>query len=202
MLLPRTLYVRSLLCVKRLPGQRVLTMRLFGEKLRYLRRQHNLTQTDLARLLELAGHAYLSNLERGRYTPSLDLVVCVAEALGVTTDYLLRDDLPVQPPISYPEIDRVGASHIHPLFGAKLRHLRKLHHMLQAELATQVGLLRHATISNLEAGRRQASPELVVRIAARFGVTTDYLLRDTVAVESVEPGVPEEGSVESTTRSL
>jgi transcriptional regulator with XRE-family HTH domain len=53
-------------------------------------------------------------------------------------------------------------------------------------LAQHLGLASRAYVSNLEAGRKVPSPELVVRIADHFGVTTDYLLRDDVAVEGID----------------
>src|SRR5262249_10254568 len=64
---------------------------LFGDKLRALRLQRNLTQLELARQLGLARQGYISNLEVGRKAPSLDLVVQIADLFGVTTDYLLSD---------------------------------------------------------------------------------------------------------------
>ena len=43
-------------------------------------------------------------------------------------------------------------------------------------------------ISNLEAGRKAPSLELVVRVADLFGVTTDYLLRDSIGIEASDYG--------------
>jgi len=70
--------------------------RLFGAKLRALRMQRNLTQAALASRLGLAKHAYISNLEAGRKAPSPDLAVQLADFFGVTTDYLLRDAIPIK----------------------------------------------------------------------------------------------------------
>jgi transcriptional regulator with XRE-family HTH domain len=70
--------------------------RLLGEKLRYLRTQRQMTQVELAQRLGLARQGYVSNLEAGRKMPSLDLVVQIADLFGVTTDYLLRDMVPVE----------------------------------------------------------------------------------------------------------
>src|SRR6266542_266095 len=68
---------------------------LVGAKLRALRQQQRLTQGELAHQLGLARQGYISNLETGRKTPSLDLVVQIANLFGVTTDYLLRDAISV-----------------------------------------------------------------------------------------------------------
>jgi transcriptional regulator with XRE-family HTH domain len=151
----------------------------FGEKLRYLRLQQDQTQSDLARQIA-AKRAHINNLEAGRRTPSLDLVLRLAEVFGVMTDYLLRDTIPVDMATSYP-ITRLSASEpASRLFGRKLRYLRERHQMTQAAVAIQLGLSANAHISFLEAGLKEPSLELVVRIADLFGVTTDYLLRDAV----------------------
>jgi transcriptional regulator with XRE-family HTH domain len=70
------------------------------------------------------------------------------------------------------------------LFGTKLRHLRTQQGVTQVELARWLSLTTHTHITHLEAGRNTPSIELVVRIARYFQVTTDYLLRDAVAVEA------------------
>jgi transcriptional regulator with XRE-family HTH domain len=72
------------------------------------------------------------------------------------------------------------------LLGEKLRYLRTQQQMTQVELTQQLGLARQGYVSNLEAGRKAPSLDLVVQIADLFGVTTDYLLLDTIAVEMVD----------------
>src|SRR5947208_354011 len=69
---------------------------LLGAKLRYLRHQQHLTQVELAHRLDLASHSHLNNLEFGRRAASLDLIVRAAHVFHVTTDYLLRDIIPVE----------------------------------------------------------------------------------------------------------
>lgn len=159
----------------------------FGERLRQLRRNHKLTQTDLAHQLGLARHGYISNLEAGRKAPSLELVVRVADLFGITTDDLLREKgakpLPAPGDLTLQYAD----SHPPRLFGAKLRYLRLQYHVLQVDLALELGLARQGYISNLEVGRKEPSLELVIRVAERFNVSTDYLLRDTIAVEDLRP---------------
>ncbi len=68
---------------------------LLGEKVRFLRTQRQITQVELAQRLGLARQGYISNIEAGRKVPSLDVVVQIADLFGVTTDYLLRDAIPV-----------------------------------------------------------------------------------------------------------
>ena len=73
-------------------------------------------------------------------------------------------------------------------FGAKLRELRRQRGMTQVDLARRLGL-RQGHITNLETGRRGPTVDIVLRAADLFGVTTDYLLRDGIALEPAEaPG--------------
>jgi transcriptional regulator with XRE-family HTH domain len=62
----------------------------FGRILRGMRRAQNLTQEGLA---ERAGMdvTYLSDLERGKWNPSLAMIVDLARGLGVHPSDLLRD---------------------------------------------------------------------------------------------------------------
>jgi transcriptional regulator with XRE-family HTH domain len=66
------------------------------------------------------------------------------------------------------------------LFGDKLRKLRRARGMTQTDLAHQLGLATHAQISHLETGRSAPSLDVAVRVADLFGITTDYVLRDTI----------------------
>jgi len=76
------------------PGDTTLP-RLFGAKLRYLRQREAMTQHDLARRLPAWTQSHISFLEIDRSDPSLELVVALARLFGVSTDYLLRDDIPI-----------------------------------------------------------------------------------------------------------
>lgn len=159
----------------------------FPQRLRALRQAHHLTQAALAQLLGLAHQGHISNLEAGRKSPSLDLVVRIADLFGVTTDHMLRGRDVDQPGPLNPESRSAEYTFAPRLFGAKLRYLRLQHHVVQSDLAQQLGLARQGYISNLETNRTEPSLDLVVRVADRFGVSTDYLLRDTVAVDAVPP---------------
>lgn len=70
-------------------------MRLLGSKLRTLRSQHSLKQSELAQRLGIAQQAHISKLENGQKEPSLELIVQIANLFDVATDYLLRDAIPV-----------------------------------------------------------------------------------------------------------
>lgn len=150
--------------------------RLLGAKLRYLRQQRQQTQVELAQQIGLASHAHLNNLEAGRRAASLDLIVRAADALRTSTDYLLRDEEPIE---TAPMVEQLSATAIlwSEHFRTMLAELRQQAGRSQTDLAQVLGLASQAYISNLEAGRKQPSPELVKQIADVFGVTTDALLR-------------------------
>jgi transcriptional regulator with XRE-family HTH domain len=155
---------------------------LFGEKLRFLRVQRHMTQADLARLLGV-NRSFINNLEAQRKLPSLTTVLRLAQMFAVAVDYLLRDDLAVDAVVMWQQVPPLEEPETFHCFGAKLRHLRMRRSMTQAEVAAALGLASNSHISFLESDRKEPSVELVLRIADLFGVTTDYLLRDTVAVE-------------------
>jgi transcriptional regulator with XRE-family HTH domain len=69
--------------------------------------------------------------------------------------------------------------------GEKVRYLRKRTGMSQAALAGELGYTSRGYISELEKGRHLPTAETIVRLAIRFKVTTDYLLRDEIDLEDV-----------------
>jgi transcriptional regulator with XRE-family HTH domain len=60
----------------------------FAQRLRELRKQKNLSQTELGQLAELH-YTHIGRFERGTSRPSGDTLKRLADALGVTSDYLL-----------------------------------------------------------------------------------------------------------------
>lgn len=65
-----------------------------GEKLRALRETRGISLQELARVVGLKSHSYLSDLERGeKPAPPSDLVLKLALFYNVSTDVLLKDEL-------------------------------------------------------------------------------------------------------------
>jgi len=60
----------------------------FAQRLRELRKQKNLSQTGLGQLAELH-YTHIGRFERGASRPSGDTLKRLADALAVTSDYLL-----------------------------------------------------------------------------------------------------------------
>lgn len=63
-------------------------MELMGERLRSLRKSKGYTQEDLAELAGI-GRPNLAKYETGKSLPSVDILIKLADALDVSTDYLL-----------------------------------------------------------------------------------------------------------------
>jgi transcriptional regulator with XRE-family HTH domain len=154
---------------------------LFGDKLRRLRHLRGITQSELAQQLGLEAQSHIAKLEHG-VAPSLDVVVRVAQRLGVSIDYLLHDTITVDATTTL-LTEPIPASGIQPAsLGTKLRNLRLQHQWSQTDLVHRLGLTARSYISNLEAGRKVPSIELVLQIADLFSVTTDALLRGEVPI--------------------
>jgi transcriptional regulator with XRE-family HTH domain len=62
----------------------------FGEKVTYARKQKKMTQGDLGKAVGTSGDI-IGKYERDEIKPSIDTAAKVAEALGVTLDYLVKD---------------------------------------------------------------------------------------------------------------
>jgi len=63
----------------------------FGEAVRAKREARKLTQLELSGLCD-CGETRISKIERGAGTPRADMVITLADALGCTTDDLLRPE--------------------------------------------------------------------------------------------------------------
>ncbi len=61
---------------------------MFGIKLKQLRLARGLTQTQVAAAVRVSSN-YYCELEAGKYAPSLEVVVRLADFFRVSVDYLL-----------------------------------------------------------------------------------------------------------------
>jgi transcriptional regulator with XRE-family HTH domain len=73
-------------------------------------------------------------------------------------------------------------------FGEKLHTLRTRQNLTLKELAQLLGHTAHGYISELEAGKKLPSVELVLSIARFFNVSTDQLLKDELELEVSNAG--------------
>ena len=64
---------------------------IFSKNLKYFRINENLRQEDLAEKVDLTDK-YISDLERAKFSPSLETIEKLANALNISPDLLLKND--------------------------------------------------------------------------------------------------------------
>ncbi len=62
----------------------------FGERITYARKQKKITQNDLGKAVGTSGDI-IGKYERNEIKPSIDTAAKIADALGVTIDYLVKE---------------------------------------------------------------------------------------------------------------
>lgn len=65
----------------------------FSKKLRELREERQLTQTEVAKAIGV-DKSYVSGWENNRGNPSLESVVAISKFFGVSLDYLIFENIP------------------------------------------------------------------------------------------------------------
>lgn len=65
----------------------------FGNKLHLLRLRYGLTLQQFAESLGYSSHGYISELESGKKTPTIEFVLNVSRVYGISIDELLKDEL-------------------------------------------------------------------------------------------------------------
>ena len=63
---------------------------IIGKKVRELRKIRGITQSKLAKGIKLS-RASVTNIERGKHTPSLERLIIISNFFQTTLDYLLAD---------------------------------------------------------------------------------------------------------------
>ncbi len=64
---------------------------IFSKNLKYFRIKENLRQEDLAEKVDLTDK-YISDLERAKFSPSLETIEKLAYSLNISPDLLLKED--------------------------------------------------------------------------------------------------------------
>lgn len=91
-------------------------MKTFGERIRELREQKDISLRELAKKLAVSP-AFLSDIELGRRYPSDEVLAKIAKELGTTVESLKQYD--TRPPIE--ELKKMAAAN--PLMGVALRRV-------------------------------------------------------------------------------
>ncbi len=68
--------------------------KIFAERVKMLRKQKNIKQSELGKMVGLSSNA-ISDIERGRRTTTIEKLVAIADYFEVSIDYLVgRTDNP------------------------------------------------------------------------------------------------------------
>lgn len=131
---------------------------IFGARFREARQNARMTLRELAAVVGVT-YESIRNYERGSY-PRTPVLLRLLEVLHVSEDWLFGLE---------------GITDRREIFGRRLRKLRELKGMTQAELAKKM-FVAHQVISCYEAGRHEPPMDTLVKLAEEFQVSTDYLL--------------------------
>ena len=131
-----------------------------AENIKYLRGQAEMTQRDLAEIVELSPSA-IGMWESGTREPELSMIIKLAELFEVTLDELVLHELK-QPT---------------PLYVFNIKFLREKNKMSQEDMANLLGFKSQCSVSLAEKGERQLSVENLEKISDFFGVTIDQLVK-------------------------
>lgn len=110
---------------------------MIGQKIRLLREQKNMTQEQLAKLVNLSQQT-IDHYEKGRAKPNIDTVSLFANVFNVSTDYLLGCTDDPSP----------KDSHQHVYDDEALEYLDELHKRPEMKTLFEVG--RKATKEDIE----------------------------------------------------
>lgn len=66
-------------------------MENIGERVKYLRKCYSMNQVMFANQIRIS-QAALSDIEKGKTTPSVDTILKISEEFGVTTDWIIKGD--------------------------------------------------------------------------------------------------------------
>ena len=103
-------------------------MEQFGNRLRTARKERGLTLEQLAVACSTS-ETVLRNYEKARKSPNVEMLLRICEALKVSPDYLLQDELSFNPYENNAELLKAAGS----LSPASMNLLRDFLYSLQAE---------------------------------------------------------------------
>lgn len=107
------------------------------EKLNILRKQHKLTQMELANELEVSRQA-ISKWEQGTALPSTENLIRLAELYGVPLDVLVKNDL---------SLDQISGTNMQAEVSAKQRTIKRVLVVLIGLCAILIGITVFALLS-------------------------------------------------------
>lgn len=144
-------------------------MKKFNEHLKKLRKEKNLTQTQISELIDVKQGTY-SRWESGKLEPNFENLSMLACIFDVSIDFLLSEYLEISKE-AYLKLKEEKKN----LFSVRLKELRlKKRGLTQQQIADEIGVNR-GSYSNWEKGKREPSFENLVKLADLLEVSLDSL---------------------------
>ena len=143
------------------------------ERLYFLREEKDLTQTNLAKLMNVK-QVNISNWENTKEIIPLEKLNFYANYFNVSIDYITG--------ISNKKNKTNNIQLDKKKIGDNLKKFRKEYHLTQENLASILNT-SHSTISSYENGKTLILTAFVYQIATRFNVSIDYLFESTKLVQ-------------------
>lgn len=145
-----------------------------------LRKEHHLTQSDFANLLNVS-QAAIGNWELGKREPDLETLSRIADYFQVSVDYLLgrSDD---------PEPEQKQKGPLLPTLAMNLRYYRLASHLSTSQ-AAKLADVSPGTWLSWEQGKTLPSDEELARAAEVIGVSVPDLKIDAARAEETIPGL-------------
>lgn len=154
----------------------------FSSRLKELRQSHNLTQEELADILQI-DRSSVGKYETGTM-PSTNVLILIANHFSVSLDYLVG----------------LGDSIVE--LKTRLREARESLGYTQEYVANHIGISRQA-LSNYENDNREADYETLILLSDLYSVSIDYLLkRDTNVSDPLSSSTEERNVFAKTLRAL
>ena len=138
----------------------------YGEKLKTIRADKNLTQNDIAEILNISRSAYKDYETQIKIIPIKHLVT-LSNYYDISIDYILGISN-INKYSEKKEIDKIEA-------GNRLKELRKENQLTQKKLAE----ILNTTFSNIafyEKGRNLIATPFLYMICKKYKISADYLL--------------------------
>lgn len=136
---------------------------MIGRRIKELRTENELTQQELAKILNVSSMS-ISFYENGQRKPDSEFIIACSRLFNVSTDYLLgkTNTKRIQ------REERIG------VFSKRLKRVRELKGISQRQAAEDLNISPQ-NLSYYENGR-DAGYDLLIRMARYYDVTVEYLI--------------------------
>ncbi len=139
----------------------------YGEKLKYLRGRKNITQIELAKIINISNKTYC-HYEKENDNIPLKHLINICNYFDVSIDYIFDFTKSMQYRDINKEIDRKK-------IGSRLKEFRKEKNLTQVELANILNTV-HPVITNYENGKHLIATPFLYTICKKYNISADYLL--------------------------